>query len=52
MLTGLQCSNTEKRGKTWVVIVDGGFPIHKKFKIHIDAEIGKIGFHEEVKSSL
>jgi len=51
-MTGLQCSTTERRGKVWVVIVEGGFPIHRKFKIHVNAETGKIGFNKEIESSL
>lgn len=48
-MTGLQCSEAERRGKVWVVIVKGGLPpIDREFKIHVDAETGKIGFNKEV----
>ena len=45
----LRCSKTEKRGKTWVVIVDGGLPpMDREFKVHVDSETGKIGSTKEL----
>jgi len=49
-MIGLQCSKSERRGKVFVVIVEGGLaPIDRKFKIHVDAVTGKIGFNQEIK---
>ena len=52
-LIELQCSKTEKRDKTWVVIIEGGLPpMDREFKVHVDVETGKIGFNKEVKPEL
>ena len=45
----LQCSKTERKGKVWVVIVEGGLPpMDRKFKVHVDAVTGEIGSYKEV----
>lgn len=47
-LIGLR-SRAERKGKAWVVIVEGGLPpMDREFKVHVDAETGKIGSYKEV----